>query len=189
MEGREGRSWFEKILDSSLGSAALCSPFRTSTFGFYDKVWHEKLIDYLLCSPLSDIPGDLLGAGEAPVPAEVTFLLSHRHQVGRVHCRVHHLIDKQQSCQFSSFCSNSLFLFHVKCCVLPSSQSRLTVLSSLGWRWKPCPQQQARQTKTQPSSIYKLFTLLILLIWKRLDRERIHLSWNSLSFEMTRITV
>ena len=147
---------------------------------------------HLLCSPLSDIPGDLLGAGEAPVPAEVTFLLSHRHQVGRVHCCVHHLIN---ICTTTTsvflillFLTVPLTLL-VKCCALPSSQSKLAALSSLGWRWKPCPQQQARQTKTQPSSIYKLFTLLILLIWKRLDRDRIHLSWNSLSFEMTRITV
>ena len=54
------------------------------------EIWN---LAYLLCSPLSDIPGDLLGAGKVPVPAEVTFLLSDRHQVGRVHRRVHHLDD------------------------------------------------------------------------------------------------
>ena len=56
---------------------------------------------YLLCPPLSDIPSDLLGAGEAPVPAEVAFLLRHRHQVGCVHRRVHHLIDTNHLCPYT----------------------------------------------------------------------------------------
>ena len=49
-------------------------------------------IPYHLRSPLGDIFGDLLLAGEAPTPAEVGLLLCHWHQVGCINCCVYHLV-------------------------------------------------------------------------------------------------
>ena len=60
--------------------------------GWIIEILECDTIPYRLCSPLGDILGDLLLAGEAPTPAEVRLLLCHWHQVGCVHCCVYHLI-------------------------------------------------------------------------------------------------
>ena len=52
MEGKEEMSWFEKIQDSILESAALCSPYtiKIATFGYY-KAYQDDMNILGICLP------------------------------------------------------------------------------------------------------------------------------------------
>ena len=81
-------------------------------------------IPYHLCSPLGDILGDLLLAGEAPTPAEVGLLLCHWHQVGCVHCCVYHLVH-------IIALKVTLFSQHIKCSYKNTNTNTNTNISIL----------------------------------------------------------